>query len=113
MSGSTGGTVARRGAGWAPVAPGSGGAPPGNFGTVAGRAGEDLWGCQEGQMGQEMVRFGPLGAVKSRQDESIEVREVGRIRPSLGGTGGHVVWWGELICGLLLLGSPPFGFTRS
>jgi hypothetical protein len=36
-----------------------------------------------------------------RQDESIEVRGGGRIRPPLGGTGGHVVWWIGLIFRLL------------
>jgi hypothetical protein len=36
-------------------------------------SGEGLWACQEGQMGQKMVRFGQLGAARSRQDESIEV----------------------------------------
>jgi hypothetical protein len=52
-------------------------------------------------MGQKVVRFGQLGAATSRQDESIEVGEVGSTRPSLGGTGGHVVWWIGLIFRLL------------
>jgi hypothetical protein len=55
-------------------------------------------------MGQKMVRFGQLGAATSRQDESMEVGEVGSKRPSLGGTGGHVVWWIGLIFRLL---TPP------
>jgi hypothetical protein len=42
-------------------------------------------------MGQKMVRFAQLGAARSRQDESIEVGEVGSKRPSSGGNGGHVV----------------------
>jgi hypothetical protein len=48
-------------------------------------------------MGQKMVRFGQLGAARSRQDESIEVGEVGSKRPSLGCNGVHVTWWGPLI----------------
>jgi hypothetical protein len=40
---------------------------------------------------------GQLGPARSRQDESIEVGEVGSKRPSLGGNGGHVTWWGPLI----------------
>jgi hypothetical protein len=51
-------------------------------------------------MGQKMVRFAQLGAARSRQDESIEVGEVGSKRPSLGGNGGHFAWWGGLICAL-------------
>ena len=43
-------------------------------------------------MGPETVLVGQLGAARSRQDEPIEVGEVGSKRPSLGGTGGHVVW---------------------
>jgi hypothetical protein len=54
------------------------------------RAGEGLWGYQEGQMGQKLVRFAQLGAARSRQDESIEVHEVGSKRPSLGCNGVHV-----------------------
>jgi hypothetical protein len=42
-------------------------------------------------MGQKMVCFGQLRPTRSRQDESIEVGEVGSKRPSSGGTGGHVV----------------------
>jgi hypothetical protein len=42
-------------------------------------------------MGQKMVRFAQLGAARSRQDESIEVHEVGSKRPSSGGNGGHVL----------------------
>jgi hypothetical protein len=44
-------------------------------------------------MGQKMVRFEALRNTRSRQGESIEVSrdEVGSKRPSLGGTGGHVV----------------------
>jgi hypothetical protein len=53
-------------------------------------------------MGQKMVRFGALRGTRSRQDESIEVGEVGSKRPSLGGNGGHFAWWGGLICALLL-----------
>jgi hypothetical protein len=54
-------------------------------------------------MGQKMVCFGQLRPTRSRQeDESIEVGEVGSKRPSLGGNGGHVVWWIGLIFRLLL-----------
>jgi hypothetical protein len=53
-------------------------------------------------MGHKMVRFGALRGTRSRQDESIEVGEVGSKRPSLGGNGGHFAWWGGggLICAL-------------
>jgi hypothetical protein len=65
-------------------------------------AGEGLWAYQEGQMGQKIVRFGQaLGAARSRQDESIEVGEVGSKRPSLGCNGVHVVWCSGLIFWLL------------
>jgi hypothetical protein len=37
-------------------------------------AGEGLWGYQETQMGQKMVRFGALRGTRSRQDESIDDR---------------------------------------
>jgi hypothetical protein len=37
-------------------------------------AGEGLWACQKGQIGQTMVCFGQLGAARSRQDELIERR---------------------------------------
>ena len=52
-------------------------------------AGEGLWAYQEGQMGQKMVCFGSLRLTRSRQDESIEVGEVGSKRPSCFG-----VQWG-------------------
>jgi hypothetical protein len=42
-------------------------------------------------MGQKMVRFGELRGTRSRQDASIEVHEAGRIRPSSGSNGGHVL----------------------
>ena len=42
-------------------------------------------------MGQKMVRFGALRGTRSRQDESMEVGEVGSKRPSSGGNGGHVL----------------------
>jgi hypothetical protein len=51
-------------------------------------------------MGQKMVRFAQLGAARSRQDESIEVGEVGSKRPSPGCNGVHFAWWGGLICAL-------------
>jgi hypothetical protein len=38
-------------------------------------------------MGKKMVRFGTRRDTRSRQDESIEVGEVGSKRPSLGGNG--------------------------
>jgi hypothetical protein len=57
-------------------------------------------------MGQKMVRFAQLGAARFRQDESMEVGEVGSKRPSSGGNGGHVVWWIGLIFRLLLLELP-------
>jgi hypothetical protein len=41
--------------------------------------------------------FGQLRPTRSRQDESIEVGEVGPKRPSLGCNGVHVTWWGPLI----------------
>jgi hypothetical protein len=50
-------------------------------------------------MGQQMVRFAQLGAARSRQDESIEVGEVGSKRPS---SGCNAPWWGGLICALSL-----------
>ena len=52
-------------------------------------------------MGQKMVCFEALRGTRSRQDESIEVGEVGSKRPSSGGNGGHVVWWIGLIFRLL------------
>jgi hypothetical protein len=48
-------------------------------------------------MGQKMDCFGQLRPTRSRQDESIEVGEVGSKRPSLGCNGVHVTWWGPLI----------------
>jgi hypothetical protein len=48
-------------------------------------------------MGQNIVRFGQLGAARSRQDESKEVHEAGKIRPCSGGNGGHVVSLNPLI----------------
>jgi hypothetical protein len=62
---------------------------PSDFCAVAGREREGLCAYQEGQMGQKLVRFEQLGATRSRQDASKEVHEAGRIRPSLGGKGGH------------------------
>ena len=50
-------------------------------------------------MGQKMVCFEALRATRSRQDESIEVGEVGSKRPSLGCNGVHVVRWIGLIFG--------------
>ena len=40
-------------------------------------------------MGPKTVLVGQLGAARSRQDESIEVSEVGSKRPSLGCNGVH------------------------
>ena len=67
-------------------------------------------------MGQKMVRFGAIRGTRPCQDESMEVREVGRIRPCTSGCNGvHFAWWGVLICGLLqhlkqaLLGPPGAG----
>jgi hypothetical protein len=68
-----------------------GGTPPPQRILRSYWAGEGLWACQKGQIGQKMVRFGQLGAARSRQGASIEVHEAGRIRPSSGGNGGHVV----------------------
>jgi hypothetical protein len=48
-------------------------------------------------MGQKMGRFGTRRDTRSRQDESIEVGEVGSKRPSSGCNGMHVVWWIGLI----------------
>jgi hypothetical protein len=50
-------------------------------------------------MGQKMVRFGALRGTRSRQDESIEVGEVGSKRPSLGGNewgAFRLVGWADL-----------------
>ena len=58
-------------------------------------------------MGRKMVRFAALSGTRSRQDESIEVGEVGSKRPSLGCNGVHVVRWIGLIFRLLL------SFSRS
>jgi hypothetical protein len=60
-----------------------------------------LWAYQEGQMDQKMVCFGQLRSTRSRQDESMEVGEVGSKRPSLGCNGVHVVRWVGLIFRLL------------
>jgi hypothetical protein len=49
-------------------------------------------------MSQKLVRFGALRGTRSRQDESKEVHEAGRIRPSSGCNGVHVRWWIGLIC---------------
>jgi hypothetical protein len=65
-------------------------------------AGEGLWAYQEGQMGQKMGCFEALRGTRSRQDESIEVGEVGSKRPSLGCNGVHVVRWIGLIFRLLV-----------
>ena len=54
-------------------------------------------------MGQKMVCFGSLRLTRSRQDESIEVGEVGSKRPSLGCNGVHVVRCSGLIFWLLKL----------
>jgi hypothetical protein len=51
-----------------------GGAPPPQRILRSCWAGEGLWACQKGQIGQKMVRFGLLGAARSRQDELIERR---------------------------------------
>jgi hypothetical protein len=74
--------------------------------------GEGLWAYQEGQMGQKMVCFEALRGTRSRQDESIEVGEVGSKRPSLGGNGGHVVRWIGLIFRLLRV-CPPSEITHT
>jgi hypothetical protein len=51
-----------------------GGTPPPQRCLRSCWAGEGLWACQKGQIGQNMVRFGQLGAARSRQDELIERR---------------------------------------
>jgi hypothetical protein len=59
------------------AAQGGGATPPALYFYLGGRllwVGEGLWGYQEGQMGKQMVRFGPLRLTRSRQDESMEVR---------------------------------------
>jgi hypothetical protein len=53
-------------------------------------------------MGQKLVCFGGPRGVRSRQDESIEVHEAGRIRPSSGSNGGHVLSLHPLIWRSLL-----------
>jgi hypothetical protein len=62
-----------------------GGTPPPQRFLRSCWAGEGLWACQEGQMGQKMVCFAGLSGTGSRQDESKEVHEVGSKRPSLFG----------------------------
>jgi hypothetical protein len=57
-------------------------------------------------MGQKMVRFAELCGTRSRQDALIEVHEAGRIRPSSGGNGGHVLSLYPLIWRSLLLPGP-------
>jgi hypothetical protein len=52
---------------------GGGTTSPQRFFGFESRAGEGLWGYQEGQTGSKLARFGQLGAARSRQDESIEV----------------------------------------
>ncbi len=42
-------------------------------------------------MGKKLVCFGERRGTRSRQDASIGVHEAGRIRPSSGGSGGHVL----------------------
>jgi hypothetical protein len=42
-------------------------------------------------MGQKLVCLGLRGTARSRQDESKEVHEAGRIRRSSGGKGRHVL----------------------
>jgi hypothetical protein len=42
-------------------------------------------------MGQNLPLCAQLGATRSRQDESNEVHEAGRIRRPSGGKGGHVL----------------------
>jgi hypothetical protein len=42
-------------------------------------------------MGQKLVCLGLRGTARSRQDESKEVHEAGRIRRPSGGKGGHVL----------------------
>jgi hypothetical protein len=68
-----------------------GGTPPPQRFLRSCWAGEGLWACQEGQMGQKMGCFAGLSGTRSRQDEPKEVHEVGSKRPPLGGNGGHVV----------------------
>jgi hypothetical protein len=68
---------------------------------LGGRGPLGLWAYQEGQMGQKRVCFEALRGTRSRQDESIEVGEVGSKRSSLGCNGVHVVWWIGLIFRLL------------
>jgi hypothetical protein len=58
-------------------------------------------------MGQKMVCFAELCGTRSRQDEPKEVHEAGRIRPSSGSNGGHVLSlypliWRSLIRRLLV-----------
>jgi hypothetical protein len=53
---------------------GAGGTPPPQRILRSCWAGEGIWACQKGQIGQKMVRFGQLVAVRSRQDELIERR---------------------------------------
>jgi hypothetical protein len=54
-------------------------------------------------MGQNLALCAQLGAARSRQDESIEVHEVGSKRPFSGCNGVHFAWCGGLICALVVV----------
>ena len=86
---------------------GAGGAPPPQRFLRSCWVGEGLWAYQEGQMGQKMGCFGGLRGTRSRQDESKEVHEAGRIRPSLGCNGVHVLSLYPLIWRSLCIGRSP------
>jgi hypothetical protein len=69
-------------------------------------------------MGQKMVRFGELRGTRSRQGASKEVHEAGRIRPSLGSNGGHVLslyplLWRSLLPAVLFNGQTPLGMSNT
>ena len=64
-------------------------------------------------MGQKMVRFGELRGTRSRQDASKEVHEAGRIRPSSGSNGGHVLSLYPLIWRSLACGARECGASRN
>jgi hypothetical protein len=55
-------------------------------------------------MGQNMACLGLRGTARSRQDESKEVHEAGRIQRPSGGKGGHVLSLHPLIWRSLGLG---------
>jgi hypothetical protein len=100
--------IGRAPPGGAGVQPCTAGAPLENFGR-SGWPAEGLWGYQGGvKWAKTCPCVGSwLGATRSRQDESNEVHEAGRIRRSLRGKEGHVVSLYPLIWRSLGRAGPP------